>query len=87
MAAFHAEQITYREKKKAAQKRKGEGRDEQVILVFLKTVICVVINRSSSLSNKSENLNPRRIKILICDNLNWHKIIFCWHGAENRLLV
>ncbi|KAK2549250.1 hypothetical protein P5673_030365 [Acropora cervicornis] len=30
LAAFHAEQVTYLEKKKAAQKRKGEGRDEQV---------------------------------------------------------
>ncbi|XP_068677174.1 spliceosome-associated protein CWC27 homolog [Montipora foliosa] len=29
LAAFHAEQVTYLEKKKAAQKRKGEGRDEQ----------------------------------------------------------
>jgi len=30
LAAFHVEQVTYLEKKKAAQKRKGEGRDEQV---------------------------------------------------------
>ena len=30
LAAFHAEQVTYLEKKKAAQKRKDEGRDEQV---------------------------------------------------------
>ena len=34
LAAFHAEQISYLEKKKAAQKRKGEGRDEQVIFLF-----------------------------------------------------
>ena len=34
LAAFHAEQISYLEKKKAAQKRKGEGRDEQVIDLF-----------------------------------------------------
>lgn len=31
LAAFHAEQKSYLEKKKAAQKRKGEGRDEQVV--------------------------------------------------------
>lgn len=29
LAAFHAEQITYLEKKKTSQKRKGQGRDEQ----------------------------------------------------------
>lgn len=31
LAAFHAEQKTYLEKKKTSQKRKGEGRDEQVL--------------------------------------------------------
>ena len=30
LAAFHAEQKIYLEKKKVSQKRKGEGRDEQV---------------------------------------------------------
>ena len=30
LAAFHAEQKIYLEKKKASQKRKGEGKDEQV---------------------------------------------------------
>ena len=30
LTAFHAEQKIYLEKKKASQKRKGEGRDEQV---------------------------------------------------------
>lgn len=34
LAAFHAEQITYREKKKASQKRKGEGRDEQTLTLL-----------------------------------------------------
>ncbi|PFX30171.1 Peptidyl-prolyl cis-trans isomerase CWC27-like [Stylophora pistillata] len=31
LAAFHAEQKTYLEKKKTSQKRKGEGRDEQTL--------------------------------------------------------
>ena len=35
LAAFHAEQITYLEKKKTSQKRKGQGRDEQVIKCFI----------------------------------------------------
>ena len=35
LAAFHAEQITYLEKKKTSQKRKGKGRDEQVIKCFI----------------------------------------------------
>ncbi|XP_029208957.2 spliceosome-associated protein CWC27 homolog [Acropora millepora] len=34
LAAFHAEQVTYLEKKKAAQKRKGEGRDEQTLALL-----------------------------------------------------
>ena len=32
LAAFHAEQLSYLEKKKREQKRKGEGRDTQVML-------------------------------------------------------
>ncbi|KAL9950305.1 hypothetical protein ACROYT_G042784 [Oculina patagonica] len=34
LAAFHAEQKSYLEKKKAAQKRKGEGRDEQTLALL-----------------------------------------------------
>ena len=35
LAAFHAEQISYLEKKKTSQKRKGQGRDEQVVTCFI----------------------------------------------------
>lgn len=34
LAAFHAEQKNYLEKKKASQKRKGEGRDEQTLALL-----------------------------------------------------
>lgn len=34
LAAFHAEQKIYLEKKKASQKRKGEGRDEQTLALL-----------------------------------------------------
>ena len=51
LAAFHAEQITYLEKKKTSQKRKGQGRDEQVIKCFIYVKVLSLMDRRGSRIN------------------------------------
>ena len=47
---------------------------------------------TNRLSNVSASIIARAkrrclVKYVIFDNLDWHKLIFCWHGTENRVLV